>query len=245
MASLSSRFTFKIRSYEADYNNRLKISSIFNYMQVAAGLNANQLGFGYEQLLPEGYFWVLYRVILEWQGQPGFDEEIILETFPKGVEKIFALRDFNIYSQSGECIGKASTAWLLMDVKTQKLLMPNTAKMELPVSDLPPAIKGIPGRIEVPADKKLIGKRSVVYSDIDVNLHANNAKYIEYVFDALSPETFAGMNFCRIQINYLKELKIGDTFTIYHAEPENVGDPHYIEALIDEQRIFQCSIEIH
>ena len=36
---------FKIRNYEADFNNKVKISSIFNYMQEAASLHADILKF--------------------------------------------------------------------------------------------------------------------------------------------------------------------------------------------------------
>jgi medium-chain acyl-[acyl-carrier-protein] hydrolase len=241
--SLSSRHTFRVRSYEADNNNNLKISSVFNFMQVAAGLNADRLGFGYEQLTQKGYFWVLSRVILQWNGNVRFDEEIIIETFPKGVEKLFALRDFNIFSARGEKIGKATTAWLLMELETLRPLLLRNDSFELPKADIEPAIIEVPGKIDEPEVKTFIDERKAVYSDIDVNQHVNNAKYLEYVFDALNADLRSQLQSFRIQINYLREIKLGETFKMYYGTTKGQDNRHYLEALNENgQKIFQCSI---
>jgi len=44
------RETFKIRTYDVDFNNAVKLSSIFNFMQESASNNAEQLKFGYDDL---------------------------------------------------------------------------------------------------------------------------------------------------------------------------------------------------
>lgn len=241
--NMLSRHSFRVRSYEADNNNKLKISSVFNFMQVAAGLNADRLGFGYEDLLEKGYFWVLSRVILNWQGNISFDEEITVETFPKGVDKLFALRDFNIFSATGDKIGKATTAWLLMELKTLRPVLIRKESFELPKAGIPPAIAEVPGKIDEAEMKSLIAERRVVYSDIDVNQHVNNAKYLEYVFDALSSDLRSQLKNFRMQINYIRELKIGEAIRIYHGTIQDQKERHYLEALNEDgHRIFQCTI---
>ena len=212
-------------------------------MQVAAGLNADKLGFGYEQLTEKGFFWVLSRVILQWKGNVRFDEEIVIETFPKGVEKLFALRDFNIFSADGKNIGKATTAWLLMELKTLRPVLLRNDSFELPKADIEPAIAEVPGKIDEPEAKTFIAERKAVYSDIDVNQHVNNAKYLEYVFDALSAEMRSQLTNFQLQINYLREVKLGETFRIYYGKIINQQTRHYLEALNESgQKIFQCSI---
>ena len=47
----------KVRAYDVDFKNKLKVSSIFNYMQDAASSHADNLNVGYKQLLKEELFW--------------------------------------------------------------------------------------------------------------------------------------------------------------------------------------------
>jgi medium-chain acyl-[acyl-carrier-protein] hydrolase len=243
MSSKAARYIFKVRSYEADYNNRLKISSVFNFMQIAAGLNANELKFGYDQLTPQGLFWVLSRVVLEWNGNIHFDEDVIIETWPSGVEKLFATRDFKILDSAGNIIGKAKTAWLVMDEKTARPVFLDKVSFPLPNFDIQPAIEKMPGKIAEPAEKLSLGSRCAVYADIDVNQHVNNAKYIEYVYDAIPESLRLHTGSIRLQINYLKELKINDTFEIFYAAPAAGATYHYLDAHnLQDQKVFQCAI---
>lgn len=240
---IPGRYTFKIRAYETDAQNHLKISSVFNFMQVAAGLNANQLGFGFEQLTPKGYFWILSRVILEWHGNVSFDEEIILETWPKGVEKLFATRDFKFYTDNGDCIGNATTSWLMMDSNSGRPVMLNSGMFDLPAYNIPPAIDELPGKISEPEIVEFSSQRKATYSDIDVNQHVNNAKYIEYIFDALPVNKFMDMNNCRVQINYLKEVKIDETIFLHYGKTGSDQNNYLIMATnADEQKVFQTQL---
>lgn len=77
-------------------------------------------------------------------------------------------------------------------------------------------------------------------TEIDVNGHVNNAKYLEY-FEwgreewyeqcALSYETFASMNIqtvtVNINVNYKKECRQGDKLTVT-CQPERIGNSSYV-----------------
>jgi medium-chain acyl-[acyl-carrier-protein] hydrolase len=243
MKTKTARYHFQVRSCETDYNNRLKISSVFNFMQIAAGRHANELQFGYDQFSPLGYFWVLSRIVLYWIGNVKFDNELIVETWPSGAEKIIATRDFNFYSSDRILLGKAKTAWLVMDSKTRRPIFLD--KINFPHFDFEfaPAIEEIPSKILEPENKVSQGFRNVVYSDIDVNQHVNNAKYLEYVFDALPPNLRECVGGIKLQINYLKELKLNETIELFFAEPESPGSHFYVDACNKyAQKVFQCSL---
>ncbi len=55
---------------------------------------------------------------------PAWNERIKLETWPSGAERLFALRDFRVMDSEGEVIGMASTAWLILDIDTHRLIRP-------------------------------------------------------------------------------------------------------------------------
>lgn len=80
---------FKIRTYDVDYKNDIKISSLLNYMQECASNHANELTFGYEYLNNKGLFWVLSRLKLNIYRYPEVNEELKITTWPKGTDKLF------------------------------------------------------------------------------------------------------------------------------------------------------------
>ena len=55
----------KIRAFDVDANNRLKVSTIFDYFQDAASNDAERRNFGYEVFIPMGLFWVLSWMKIE------------------------------------------------------------------------------------------------------------------------------------------------------------------------------------
>ncbi|HPK05570.1 MAG TPA: thioesterase [Bacteroidales bacterium] len=238
------RSLFMVQATDTDAENRLKISSIFNYLQIVSGRNANELSFGYDDLSKKGLFWVLSRMMLEWHGKIGIEEEIIVETWPKGTERLFALRDFMLYYKNGKPAGKATSAWLLIDINTRRPVIPSQELFNRPEFNIPPAIDELPEKITEPHEKELLTNRKVVYSDLDINHHVNNAKYPEYIFDALPQEIADRYKDCKFQINYLKELRLGEIFNIYYSKTDTAENQYYIDAENElQQKVFQATLE--
>lgn len=96
----------KVRSYDVDSNNRLKISSFFNYMQDAASMHAENLNVGWQALQREGLLWVLSWIKIEFENYPKFEDTVKIKTWPKGKHKLYALRDFILYNEKNEIYGK-------------------------------------------------------------------------------------------------------------------------------------------
>lgn len=236
-------YRFKVRTYEADLNNRLKAESIFNYLQEAASGNATQLGFGYEQLMPKGQFWVLSRVIVQMWNNVQFNEEIIVETWPKGVDKIFALRDFNIKNSGGQKIGVATTAWLLMDIQRGRPVIFTPENFYLPEYSIPPAISETPEKIQEQERLIKAGSRLISYSDLDVNHHVNNARYLEFIADLFAQDLFQNYFLNNIQVNYLKELKLGDELHLFYKLVNEQSSQYYVEGVNQNNaRVFQANL---
>ena len=75
--------SLKIRAFDVDANNRLKVSTIFDYFQDAASNHAEELKVGYSDLIPKGYFWVLSWARVEFIDYSKFMEEIKIQTWGK------------------------------------------------------------------------------------------------------------------------------------------------------------------
>ena len=73
--------TFKITAFDVDANNRLRINRIFDYFQDAASNDAEQLGFGYKDFVPQGLFWVLSWVKIELLNLSNCDNSLLFISF--------------------------------------------------------------------------------------------------------------------------------------------------------------------
>lgn len=232
----------KIRTYEVDFNNVVKLSSVFNYMQEAASNNANQLKFGYDDLIKEGLFWVLSRAKIEISNYLKVGDDIIIETWPKRTDKLFALRDFKMYNSDNEIVGKATTAWLLLDSKTMRPVKPDLLLDKVPQYKIERAIEEVPGKIAEPETREFITEKNIGYTDIDVNQHVNNVKYIEFVLDSFTQDQYMGKKISAMQINFLSESKYGDRIQIFKGSLRQSA--YYIEGINQNNtKVFQAHVE--
>jgi len=211
---------FEIRSYDVDQNKRLKISSLFNYMQDIAGCHAEELNIGYGALIEKNLFWVLSRVLIKLNRAPKWNETLRIVTFPKGINKLFAVRDF-IYYIGEERIGVSTSYWLLLNsqnLRPQKIESLNT---QLLFDDNEHGLDVSLDKLKFDGNLSSPLERNVYYNDIDVNNHVNNARYVEFIEDYFSAELMTGKTIATIQVNYLSEAKINDVLTIQSGYSED------------------------
>jgi len=203
----------KIRTNEIDFNNRMKISSIFTNMQDAASEHAERLGFGFDDLKKHDLLWVLSWAKLEMNHYPEFGESISIETWPKCLHRIYAMRDYEIHS-NGKLIGKSTSGWLLINSSSLRPTRPE---------NYPGGIVSLPERIgldEFPRKLPEIvsptysWEKKIGYSLIDVNKHMNNSNYVAMICDSYQEDDFNNRSIKSIEVTYLAETKLGDEVVI-------------------------------
>jgi acyl-ACP thioesterase len=235
----------KIRAFDVDADNRLKVSTVFDYYQDAASLHADNLKVGYDDLIPKGYFWVLSWAKFEFNDYPKFKDEVKIQTWGKKQFKLYSLRDFMLHSSDDQLLCKGTTAWLLLDAKTLRpkiltQLFPDVMMLEEKnaLTDLPQKFPSIP-RTEI------VYSKQIKYSDIDLNKHANNAKYVELIQDCYNQEFHSLHRMNSLTISFISETKYGDTVEVSKNIPANDKQPHFIEAknLDTGKSVFQAMIE--
>jgi medium-chain acyl-[acyl-carrier-protein] hydrolase len=98
-----------INWYDTDLNGQLKMSALANYLQESAWRHANHLGFGYEETRRRNEFWVVISLMIRMTGTPEWGKTITVETWPRGIERLFAFRDFKIMDEGGNVLGAATS----------------------------------------------------------------------------------------------------------------------------------------
>ncbi len=207
----------RVDSRDVDRFQRARPGAIFAMMQESAWRHAESLGFGYSHLQRQGRFWVLSRVVLEWRSHFEWGEEIDLETWPAGYHGAFALRDFRFSGHGGTCV-EAATAWLIVDQGSRRPLRPRE------VMTLPPdcgkirALNEVPPRIPAPGGCGFTRLVEAAWSDIDLNAHVNNTRYVDWILDGFSEDFHRRHLPRRFEINFLAELRQQQTLELNYLE---------------------------
>lgn len=214
---------YRIPVYDTDFRGRLSLHSLFNYVQDIASEHAELLKFGREDLQRNNRFWILSRMYAAINRMPRWGEEILLHTWPRGVEGLFALREIEVTDGKGEVISAVTTSWVVVDIETRRPVRPGTM----------PALAGrdfitrqatgrSAGKLEPPNGQMIETPPFRVRSgDLDVNLHVNNVKYIQWYCDTFGTDYLSGHEPEEVEINFLSESVEGDTVFLRHEVAGN------------------------
>ena len=232
-------YSFKVRTYECDRESFVTMPSICNYLQEAASINAGELGFSKSNFdsLGENVSWVLTRLAVKMHSYPRWEDEITVETFPRGGRRIVAWRDFEIKDSTGAVIGVASSEWMLIDLGTRKIV----AVPEAVLSCVDPADTPVLG--ENPFHKLRFPVESVEYSrefaaqksHIDLNGHVNNVHYIEWML-----EPCANARPLEMAVVFREEAFAGDTVKVATASVDG-GFMHRVYSSAGKDHIIACT----
>ncbi|MGE5419554.1 MAG: acyl-[acyl-carrier-protein] thioesterase [Chloroflexota bacterium] len=206
---------YRIHVYETGPNGKLNIQSLFNYMQDIASDHAENLGYGRNDLTEHNSFWVLSRLYAEIYHLPEWEDDIVIRTWPNGTDRLFALRNYEIMYPDGHILAYASSSWLILDKVTKKVQRPEIlfAGRILPT----------PEKFEIRNATKLEaaveqGETNLCFriktSDLDINLHTNNAVYLRWISDSYDLGFLMKNDPQSIEINYLAESKYDEEVII-------------------------------
>jgi acyl-ACP thioesterase len=212
---------FRVRSYEVDLRGRATLPVILNMMQEGASNDADSLRFGFSDLKEIDKLWVLSRIKILISAFPRWGDRITLYTWPGGMERLFALREFRILDEREQKIIRASSAWLVLDLEKRRPVRFDEFFRErgIPldkdpsceeIDKLPSAVGGKEGR-----------EFSVQICDLDINDHANGAKYLEWVLDSYQKQYICENEVCECTINFLDECNQSDTLVVRTLEHGN------------------------
>ena len=220
---------FKITAFDVDANNRLKVNRIFDYFQDAASNDAERLNFGYSEFVPKGLFWVLSWVKIEFVQYPKFMDEVKLQTWGKKQVKLHSMRDFLLFNNKDEIICRGTSAWLLLDSKSLRPKILSQLYPGLKMLDTKDALADLPQKVIPPKELEKIYSKKISYSDIDLNQHTNNAKYIELLFDCFDQAFHKEHTVKSLIVSFNAETKFGDEIELYRGKA-SLNLSHYIEA---------------
>lgn len=210
VTSLSHTDTFVVRANETDIQGTLAIPDLCNYLQELAGVHACALGLGIDDLRPQGVTWMMSGLHLVVDRRPLWRERLTVATWPSGNRgRLIATRDFLAHDADGNRVLAGVSEWLLVEHATLKITRLPESLRAMVADDVPRA--PVPEAEKMPelADAPWAERFTVRRSDIDLNGHANNVHYVEWLWEAL-PDAFAARQLLRLDIAYRAGAVRGD-----------------------------------
>ena len=182
--------TFAVRSYESGVTNHVTLPTLCNYMQEAAGLNADGLGWGIRKLQEEGLTWMLARLHMKVARYVPWGERIMIRTWPSGMKgRLLATRCFQGADSSGGEVLQAHSEWLYVNMRSQKIeRLPDSFASLLPEGTPDIVFDDLGGKIMKLPSVTSSAEIRVRHGDLDFNDHVNNVHYAEWMLEALPVE---------------------------------------------------------
>lgn len=242
MYNLELSKTYTIRSFESDCNNRAKLTTLCNLFQDIAWAHADELGYGFLDFKEKGLIWMLSRLKVEMKAFPSWNQEIKIKTTAKGVDGLFALRDFVILNNNNEVLGDAYSSWLILGSKIFRPQRPDFLYENYPKFN-PHAYKEQVGKIEAFDSYDELKTLTAEFSQIDSNQHVNNVYYLEWLLNFFNYDFHKINTVKQFSINYLNQVKPGETLEL--TKKEKAGKRFVFEGFnkTSEKKSFYAEIQ--
>jgi acyl-ACP thioesterase len=120
-----------------------------------------------------------------WTGKiaayPEWNDQIRISTWPSGARQFFVLRDFELTDTDNRPFAKALSAWLVIDLQRRRPIRIEPFLARLKPIEGRHTIDG--GLAKLPPIKYHTHETrfGVRFSDLDINQHVNNVKFVEWV----------------------------------------------------------------
>ncbi len=211
---------FTVKTYECRPDGNIKMACLMQYLQEAAALHAEQLGFGVDRLNKINSYWILSNLRIEINRLPKWNDEITVKTWPSGYNRLIATREF-VGSDQNDCeLFRAGSQWMVLDKGSSRPKNLFRLDLSLPKTGLK-ALSGKLVRLEPQDDYSQADRISVPYSSIDLNGHVNNTEYVRWGIDALRKAFKFEGNVRSMHATYLSEVFEADELDLLLSYSRN------------------------
>lgn len=207
--SLAWRQPFTIRAYEAGPDERASLLVVADLFQEAAGEHARAAGLETFDLGGGTGTWVLTRLRLAVADLPRMREDVEVETWPSGHDRLRAFREYVLRGADGRDLVRGTSAWLVMHAQRRRPVRLPEAVYDFGPTD-PTRLLTFGAEPAAPEAAESERRFAVRRSDLDRVGHANNVRFLEWTLESLPDD--AGLQ--EIEVLYRAEAVYGDTVVV-------------------------------
>ena len=227
-----------MHGYEVDSGGVLAPVALARYLLDMASQHAAEIGCGVDTMIERGMTWVLSRLRVSVTRPIVLGEELTVETWPSGVERLFALRDFRLYDAEGAIVASAASQWLVLSLETRRALFPDEALDERVREAAPRVFPEGFTKLAPLAGESLAERRfDTRYLDIDHNLHVTSASTLAWAVESVPLETWRSSHMSFFEIHYLAECFHPSTVIVRASKTGEATFAHSVVRESDQKEI--------
>ena len=230
---------YQVLPFATDRFGRMLPSMMLRLSQQISGEHCTMLGVDQPYLDKKGLFWAIIRSHLQVSRTPRSGEMLTLKTWPLPTTRTAYPRAVIAYGEDGSEVFRVRALWILMDQQSRAMVLPGKSGVDVNGSDLAPIT--LPRALS-PITPAHTAQRPVRFLDLDLNRHMNNARYLDWVYDALDDGFHAGHDLSQAWLCYLNEARFGDELTLGWTDAES-GSLQVDISAQGQGRIFSAKLD--
>ena len=208
----ASAHDYIITASQCDFTGRLGIAQCLDMFMDAASRHADEMLMGRRELAEKDLFWMITKNRIRIYRMPEMSDTVTLTTWPLRPDKLHNDRCYTL-KKDGELLAVGKCEWVNYNFVTGKL-SPVSALFapddEFCTDDtIPEGFDRIGG--EFPEQ---VCEYKVRTSDVDVNSHVNNTKYVYALLDIYSSAELKAHPIKEAEMIYKNQTKEGETLLI-------------------------------
>lgn len=213
---------YELKFTDVDAYDNMKPSSLLSFTEESACASADELGFGYGDIMPLGLGFIIANCYFEFNHAVKLGETLEVHTWPLRPKHLIFFRDYEFYC-GGVKVGAGTTRWCMINTETYTMAPASVYFKESDFDNYNTerSIAFCDWKLP-PVEGNSVFSKTVGFSDYDHYFHVNNTKYAEFLLDAFTLGELKGKFIKKLQISFIKQCKIGDIIDFYRKSEGNV-----------------------
>ena len=233
---------FHITVRDIDQETNLTNKAILSMFEDMGGLHSDLAGYGLKQIEETRISWVL----LHWKFKilkhiKYIDGPIKVKTWSRGLFHACTYRDFELYNSKGELCVVGTSKWTLIHLEkgltriTDDILDKYTTETRFVLDEEL-------SKLREPEEIINIYNYTVQRSDIDINNHMHNLRYLDLAYEALPENIYNNTTtFNNVEIMYKKGATLGTNLNCYYT---NLNNEHIVTIKGDDNKTLHAIVKL-
>lgn len=184
MAIMLYEDQFQVHTSECDTKDKMRPAAVLDFFQDVASVHAEKLGVGFEDLLKLNLYWVILYEEFEFIKDVSWLHKVKVRTWPKSRTRLEFEREYELRSMDDELLVKGISNWCVINTNSRKLERGDSVVFNGEYYDYTNYPEKLSRRLKISTenpDKEW--DYTVLLTDLDHNLHLNNAKYLDIIYN--------------------------------------------------------------
>lgn len=215
--NMTYREKININVRVCDISGQMRPSGLLWLFQDASEVLTERRGVGPRTMEQRGLNWIVARLGCECERLPVCEETVEMIAWADKPRMGIYPWQYQIRDAQGHTFVRGCALWVIFDSETRSMLSPNIPRLDLEEREPPDESFPWPKTLKLPKEMENQTIHRVSYRDCDLNGHANNACYLDWLCDLPEMDFHRAHSLKRLAIDYRAEAKPQEDVTLSWA----------------------------